>query len=118
MAATEDPATLANLDEALINPQFKHALCPFGEDHEMELKSVSHSPNYGPRHLVGYDGKGFPQYEQQTGESAMLQCNTCRCVISFSTMHPSLLQAQNESRVIESRHGSELERALGVRAES
>lgn len=115
-AHTVNPAALENLADGLINPVFKTIpLCPFDPEHNVELKSVSHSPQYGPRHLMGYDGKGIPQYDQQTGESVMYQCNDCRTVISYSTQHPLLLQAQNEIKKL-AEAPSSLARIQGVRA--
>lgn len=114
-AETVDPAKLENLSDALINDHFKQLpLCPFDPEHEVELKSVAHSDAYGPRHLEGYDGRGHPQYQQQMGESAMYQCNNCKCVISYSTMHPVELRAQNEARRVGPRE-STLASVLGTR---
>lgn len=91
-----NPAKLENLADGLINKVFRQIpVCPFDAEHEVELKSICHTPHYGPRRFRGYDGKGLPKYDQETGESVLYQCNECRCCIGFSTQHPNL-KAQNE----------------------
>lgn len=115
-AHTIDPATVDNLADALVNPVFKQVpLCPFDPEHTVELKSITHSPNYGPRKLDGYDKQGIPQYKQTTGESVMWQCNDCACVMSASTMHPVILKSQNEARHIQKSGTGVLEAMQGVR---
>jgi hypothetical protein len=96
-AGRTQPERAVNLADCLINEQFAGPLnCPVcGE--QMELKSISHNPNYGPRVLLGYD-KGRPVYDQLTGEVAMHQCNKCFATISFSTVHVSQYRRQNEPK--------------------
>lgn len=93
-----DPAKAVNLAECLINPQFAYAVCPFDAEHTVELKNVVHAPHYGPRRLVGYDGRGIPKYNVEVGESVMHQCNECKAVISYSTQHAHVYRRQNEVR--------------------
>lgn len=91
------PEKAVNLADCLINEQFGNAVsCPMcGE--EMELKSISQNPNYGPRKLLGYD-KGRPVYDQETGEVAMHQCNHCFATVTFSTVHVMRYRRQNEPK--------------------
>jgi len=91
------PELAANLTDCLLNKSFAHAICPLDAEHTMELKDVSHSQYYGPRHLLGYKD-GMPQYEQQIGETVMWQCLDCCTVVSFSTQHPRQMRRQNEPR--------------------
>jgi hypothetical protein len=91
-----DPAKAANLADALLNKQFATAACPLCAE-DMELKSVTHNQNYGPTRLVGYTKDG-PRYDVSTGETAMLQCNGCKCVVSMSTTAPFVYRRQNEAR--------------------
>lgn len=110
-----NPGALEDLRDGLINPVFRHPpLCPFDAEHSVELKSVCHSPAYGPRHFVKWD-KGMPIYDQETGEAVTFQCNTCLTLISYSTMHPMELKAQNEARHIERNGPGVLESIQGVR---
>lgn len=93
--AGRTPAEYAvNLPDALINKEFMSALCPFGPEHIVRLKDIGHSPNYGPRQLLGYKD-GIPQYKQEIGEVATLQCADCNTVIQFSTQHPRQLRPVN-----------------------
>jgi len=114
-AATADPSKLEILSDGLVNRVFATCpVCPLCHTNEtMELKSISHSPNYGPRHLQGYDAKGYPQYKQDVGESVMYQCESCNTVVSYSTQHQMKLRRQNEARTV-SGNGS-WERLLGTR---
>lgn len=118
-AHTADPATLKDLRDALINPEFREVpWCPFSPDHHVELKSICHSPSYGPRKMIEVNAKGVPKWDQKTGESVTYQCNTCKTIISFSTMHPLLLKAQNEPRTSGKRDGPDIWASiLGVRDE-
>jgi hypothetical protein len=94
-----NPELAKNLADVLINEQFAEASCPMcGED--MELKSVSHNANYGPRELMGYDKQnGRPIYKQLTGEIAMHQCNKCLMTVTFSTVHVMRYRRLNEPKV-------------------
>lgn len=113
-ASIGDIASLENLRDGVMNAAFKTVpLCPFDPEHDVELKSISHTPYYGPRHFRGYV-KGVPTYDQETGESVIYQCNSCNCTISFSTQHP-MLRAQNEKVHVGEGHGSTLAIMLGVR---
>lgn len=90
------PEKAANLADCLINREFEHADCPFCRT-PMELKHVSHNPAYGPRHLVG-EKNGVPLYKQRTGETVLLQCNSCKTTTSYSTVHPVVYRRQNEPK--------------------
>lgn len=94
------PEKAVNLADCLINEQFGNQLsCPVCGD-EMELKSVGHNPNYGPRVKIGEDKKtGRPIYEQLQGETVMHQCNSCFCAVSFSTAHVTRYRRQNEPKM-------------------
>lgn len=110
-----DPAKAVNLADCLINPAFAYAHCPLDPEHQMELKSVSHSPNYGPRRLLKIDGKGLPIYDQKTGESVMHQCRECGTVVSYSTQHVHQYRRQNEVVVREDKSDTSWDSLLGVR---
>lgn len=94
-----NPELAKNLADVLINEQFAEVDCPMCAE-PMELKSVSHNSNYGPRELMGYDKQnGRPIYKQLTGEIAMHQCNRCFASITFSTVHVMKYRRQNEPKV-------------------
>lgn len=112
-----DPSVAANLADCLINKAFAHAICPHGADHRMELKDVCHVPNYGPRHLEGYD-KGVPKYKQETGELVLHQCLDCATVVQYSTTNPRQLRRVNEPRTSGRSTPDSTELILGVRDES
>lgn len=111
-----DPAKAVNLADCLINPTFGHAFCPMDPGHEMELKNVSHAPNYGPRRLLKYE-KGLPIYDQMTGESVLHQCRDCGTVVSYSTQHQHQYHRQNEPRVREGKTDTGWLHTLGAREE-
>lgn len=96
-----DPAMVESLSSVLVNPAFAKALCPVhpeDEEHEMELKSVAHSPYYGPNELVGYRN-GIPEFRQLAiGETVMHQCLRCRATVSYSTTAQTQFRRQNEAR--------------------
>lgn len=92
-----NPELAKNLVDVLINEQFAEAACPRCSE-LMELKSITHNPNYGPRELMGYDKSGRPIYKQLTGEIAMHQCNHCFMTITFSTVHVMKYRRQNEPK--------------------
>jgi hypothetical protein len=97
-AGRTDPEKAVNLVDCLLNEEFAEASCPKCGD-PMELKSVHHNPNYGPRVLIGYDKKnGDPIYDMLTGEVVMHQCNHCRTTISFSTTAQMIYRRQNEPK--------------------
>lgn len=110
-----DPAKAVNLVDCLLNPTFAHAHCPHDPEHAMELKSVSHAPNYGPRKLLKYDAKGVPVYHQETGETVMHQCAECGTVVTYSTQHTHQYRRQNEPRVNDHKSGTSWESLLGTR---
>lgn len=87
-AGRTDPSLAVDLTKTLLNPAFANALCPAHPDdpeHEMELKSVNHNPNYGPYELQGYkDGKSVYKIKQP-GETVMHQCNKCLAVVTYTT---------------------------------
>lgn len=91
-----DPEKASNLSDCLINKEFETIDCVFCKT-PMELKNVTHNPNYGPRHIEGYKGD-VPIYKQQIGESALLQCNSCKFVIGMSTTHTIVYRRQNEPK--------------------
>lgn len=117
-----DPAKAKRLADALVNPQFAKALCPLHPDddeHEMEIKSITHSDHYGPRTLVGYDGAGRPQYRQDAvGESVRLQCRKCNTTVDYSTQHQVQYRAQNEPRETTSDPTATMRILAGVREEA
>ncbi len=95
-AGKTDPEKAINLADCLVNEEFAEAACPKCGD-DMELKSIHHNPNYGPRIQVGVDKKsGDPVYEMQLGEVVMHQCNHCRTTLSFSTTAQMVYRRQNE----------------------
>ena len=95
-----DPAKATNLVKCLVNPGFAHALCPVhpdDEEHEMELKWVSHSERYGPMELVGYKAGGVPEFRQLgPGETVMWQCLKCKATSVYSTTAQVQFRRQNE----------------------
>lgn len=101
VAGKSDPAKVRDLGQVLVNPHFAHAVCPAhpdNEEHEMELKSVSHSEYHGPSEFAGYD-KGRPVYRQLApGETVMHQCLKCRATVSYSTTAQTQFRRQNEAR--------------------
>lgn len=89
-----DPAKAVNLANCLVNLEFAAALCPVhpnDPEHIMELKSVNHSPHYGPGH---FNGKGH-WIQEAPGETAIHQCIKCLAVVSFTTTYRSPLRRQN-----------------------
>lgn len=92
-----DPTKAANLADSLLNKAFAQATCPLCQE-EMELKHVTHNPHYGPSHLLGYDGKGMPRYDNTTGETVLLQCNSCKTTTSYSTTAQAVYRRQNEPK--------------------
>lgn len=97
-AGRTDPVKAVNLVDCLLNEEFAEANCPKCGD-PMELKTVHHNPNYGPRVLVGYDKQNSdPIYDMLTGEVAMHQCNHCRTTVSFSTTAQMIYRRQNEPK--------------------
>jgi hypothetical protein len=103
-----------DLRDILINPQFGEAFCPLDPGHTMELKSVTHNPNYGPTKIVAMD-KGKPVYNVQTGEVVTHQCAECNTVVSFGTTHPIQLRRANEPKVAASKQPPALLWLLGPR---
>lgn len=95
-AGKTDPEKAVNLADCLINKQFAEAVCPLCAE-VMELKNVSHNPAYGPRHLVG-EKNGQLIYDQKTGETVLLQCNSCKTTTSYSTVHTIVYRRQNEPK--------------------
>ncbi len=92
-----DPAKAINLADCLVNKGFAVALCPAAPDdpdHVMELKSVGHSPHYGPGHL---SPKGV-WIQEAPGEVAVHQCTKCLATVSFSTTKRTHLRRQNEPK--------------------
>lgn len=116
-----DPAKVEDLSAALVNPTFARALCPVhpdDEEHQMELKQITHSPHYGPSELIGYSGGGLPEYRQlATGETALLQCLRCRATVTYSTTAQSQLRRQNEARESNGRGAESNVDTLGAREE-
>lgn len=92
-----NPADARDLMDCLLHKSFGAMVCPVDCEHgPMELKSVSHNPRYGPSSFFGYV-KGEPVYKQDgPGETTMLQCNSCKCCVSFSTTAQSVFRRVNE----------------------
>lgn len=115
-----DPAKVADLTKVLINPHFAKALCPVhpdDEEHEMELKSVSHSDHHGPSEFVGYV-QGRAQYRQLAkGETVMHQCLKCRATVSYSTTAQIQFQRENEPKVKALGTLNEMADFIGMRPE-
>lgn len=92
-----DPAVAIDLRAALINPQFANYLCPVNEAHGvMDMKTVSHSPQYGPGH---WENGGKVWVNDATGESCIQQCPTCCATISISTQRRTAMTPQNQARL-------------------
>lgn len=93
-----DPAQVTNLERVLINRPFTRAVCPVhpdDEEHEMELKSVSHSEHWGPNEFMGYVN-GRPEYRQLApGETVMHQCLKCKATVAYSTTAQVQFGTQN-----------------------
>lgn len=92
-----DPAKAIRLASCLINPQFATAVCPVHPDdeaHEMELKSINHSDDYGP----GFFIKPGEWRQTAKGETVMHQCKACMAVVSYSTRHVVQYRCQNEPK--------------------
>jgi len=91
-----DPAKAKRLVDCLINPGFSRASCPAHPDddtHEMELKSVAHSPHYGPGYWAGKTWR-----QTSPGESVVWQCTSCNATVAYSTMQMVQFRCQNEPR--------------------
>lgn len=101
-AGRTEPELAANLVETLINHHFQFARCPVHPDdeaHEMELKSVSHNPRYGPGEWRD-DGKHGRVYVQiASGETVMHQCRQCKATVSYSTTPQSQYRRINEPKL-------------------
>ena len=115
--AITHPSTAVHLPDVLINKTFAQATCPLDAEHTMELKSVTHSPHYGPRRFLGHDKKGLPAYDVSPGETVMHQCKECATVVSYSTMHPMQYQRINERKVAGDTNDPGYVALLGVRDE-
>lgn len=111
-AGRTDPAKARNLADALINQQFGQAICPLCTE-EMELKHIAHNSRYGPSRVVGYE-KGQPLYDNDTGETVLLQCNKCKTVTSHSTTSQIVYRRQNEPKAADTAPASEY--LLGARS--
>lgn len=95
VAGQTDPAKAVNLADCLVNKHFAHATCPVRPDeHEMELKSVNHSPQYGPGYFVG---KMWRQTD--VGETVIHQCKDCLAVVTYSTTFRTKMRRQNEVKI-------------------
>lgn len=117
-AGRTDPRTAVNLVECLINPTFAIARCPVhpdDEDHVMELKSVSHSDQYGPGYWAQLKGGGYEWKLVAKGETVMLQCRKCWATTSHSTTAQHEFKRVNELR--EGRHVNGWADQLGAREE-
>lgn len=110
-----EPRLAKDLESCLIHKQWGgEQLCVVDPAHgAMELKSVSHNPSYGPSQIVGHKN-GSPVYRNDTGESTMHQCNTCRSTLSMSTTAQQTFRRVNEVSD-HKRTGGFYRSALGVR---
>lgn len=105
VAGKTDPTRVADLTRVLVNPHFARALCPVHPDdeaHVMELKSVAHSPQYGPSPKV-------------PGETVLLQCLKCKATVAYSTTAQMQFQRQNEAQEHSHKHVNGWAEILGVR---
>jgi hypothetical protein len=97
-AGKTEPALAVDLAAILVNrTEFEIVNCPFGHG-EMELKSVSHSDNYGPWHYEPTPKGGRIRVQHAVGETTMHQCNECRCTVSMSTTAQSTFKRINEAK--------------------
>ncbi|HEX6027034.1 MAG TPA: hypothetical protein VFZ00_33860, partial [Solirubrobacter sp.] len=95
-----DPAKAVNLADCLINEHFAIAVCPAHPDdpeHEMELKSVSHSDSYGPGHYERSGGSTI-WVQDAKGEVVTHQCRRCLAVVTYNTTIRTEYARQNEPR--------------------
>jgi hypothetical protein len=99
-----DPAKARRLEDCLVNHGFAHAQCPVDAEHDMELKSVSHSQYYGPKPRV-------------PGETVMFQCRECRATVSYSTTAQQQFRRQNEPDESGSKQVNGWAEILGTREE-
>lgn len=116
--ASADKSQYADLKDALLNRAFSRAVCPVHPDdpeHEMELKSVSHSAYHGPTEFMGYQG-GRPLFRQLAeGETVMHQCSKCLATVSYSTTAQVQFCRQNEPGLVHGRGVNAMSEFLGFR---
>lgn len=91
-AGRTDPEKAVNLADCLLNKGFAFAMCPMSPDHVMELKSVSHSPTYGPSRRTDSG------WLNDTGETVMHQCGTCKTTVAYSTTAQMVYRRLNAPR--------------------
>lgn len=100
-AGRTEPRLAKDLTKVLINPNFANALCPVhpeDPDHEMELKAVSWSEQYGPSAWRMVDNR-MTRIQIAPGETALLQCLRCNATVTLSTTAVTQFQRQNEERI-------------------
>jgi hypothetical protein len=107
-----DPKLAVNLEKTLINKTFAEAWCPVDPGHEMELKQVNHSKNYGPWVLRLVDGKPIP-VQTAPGETVLHQCKDCNAVVTYSTTAVTQFRRINE--IGEGKNANANARTLGTR---
>lgn len=117
-AGRTDPRLAKDLNKVLINQMFaeEHWSCPVHADdpeHEMELKAVSWSENYGPHVWKQIDGR-MTRVQIAPGETALLQCKKCNAVITFSTTAVTQFRRQNEV-ALNDKQSNGWARTLGTR---
>lgn len=111
-----EPRLVKDLTKVLVNPNFARALCPVHPDdeaHEMELKSVSWSDNYGPHEWRKVDGRMVPVQISQ-GETVMHQCKKCNAVVTYTTTAVTQFRRVNEPETSH-KHSNGWVRHLGAR---
>lgn len=113
VAGVTEPAKAMNLADCLLNPQFSEAICPICVE-PMELKHVFHNPDYGPGHWE-QSSKGPVWVQDAAGETALHQCNRCRCTITIATTAVHTFKRINEVRP--GRHVNGWATSLGTRDE-
>lgn len=119
-AGRTEPAMAVNLHECLINEGFKHCLCPAhpdNPDHEMELKSVHHTPRYGPGEWRSVGGQRV-WVQIAPGETAMWQCLKCKAVVTYSTTAQSQYKRVNEVNEDSTKNVNGWAQTLGTRDEN
>lgn len=115
-AGRTEPRLAKDLKKVLINPNFGEALCPVhpdDPDHEMELKAVGWSENYGPHIWKMIDNK-MTRVQIAPGETALLQCKKCNATITFSTTAVTQFRRQNEV-TLNDKQSNGWARTLGTR---
>lgn len=119
-AGRTEPRLAKDLNKVLINRGFSLAICPVhpgDEAHEMELKSVNHSDQYGPHEWRKVDGRMVPVQVAQ-GETALHQCKRCNAVVTYTTTAVTQFRRVNEVGEHSTKNANGWGRILGTRDEN